>query len=174
MSRSLSAALLLGVAFAGRAAAEPGRAAALTALVSALPDKNPNEDPGYLDVAGYTLPDQLAACRWDEAQTASIERLVRLFDKYITLDGGGKDALLKAIAQLPDFADKAKDPQQAKNFAQLSLGVRLAPDMTKAHLVNEACKLLLRMHFDNGASKAQLADAVAKAKPALDAAPKPD
>ena len=70
--------------------------------------------------------------------------------------------------------DKDKDPEQARNFARLSMGIRLAPDMTKAHLVSESCKLLLRMHYDNGASKTQLAAAVAKAKPALDAAAKPD
>lgn len=174
MERLLFAVLLLLPCLADRAAAEPGRVAALNTLVAALPDKNPNDDPSYLDVISFTLPDQLASCRWDPSETAAIERLVKLFDKYITLDGGGKDALLKAIAQLPDFADKAKDKEQAKNYSQLALGIRLAPDMTKAHLVNEACPLLIKMHFTNGASKAQLADAVAKAKAQLDAAPKPD
>jgi hypothetical protein len=174
MERILLAVLVSLPCLAIRAAAEPGRHAALSAMVAALPDKNPNDDPSYFDVIGYNLPDQLAACRWEPTQTKTIERLVKLFDKYITLEGGGKDELLKAIAQLPEFADKAHDKEQARNYSQLSLGIHLAPDMTKAHLINEACPLLIKMHFTNGASKAQLADAVAKAKAQLDAAPKPD
>ncbi|MBI3565654.1 MAG: hypothetical protein HY079_10700 [Elusimicrobia bacterium] len=168
---ALSALILLPAA---RAAAEPGRRAALAALVAALPEKNPNEDPGYLELAGVTLADQLASCRWDGRQTASIERLIKVFDKYMKPDGGGKDALLKAIAQLPDFSEKDRDPEQERDYGRLALGIRLAPDMTRARLVAEACRPLLRMHFDGGASRARLAEAVERAKAALDAAEKPE
>lgn len=159
---------------AARAAAEPGRYAALKSLAAALPEKSASDDPAYLDaVAGFGLPDQLAACRWGAEETAAVERLVRLFDKYLTPTGGGKDALLKAIGQLPDFADRAHDKRQEQNYAKLSLGIRLAPDITKAHLVNAACKTLLKTHFENGASRAQLAAAIDQNKAALDAAPAP-
>lgn len=170
---ALGVAVLLCLPVA-RAAAEPGRRSALAALVAALPEKNPKEDPAYLDVAGATLADQLASCRWDGQQTAAAERLIRVFDRYLGPDGGGKDALLKAIAQLPGYSEKDSDPEQEREYSRLALGIRLAPDLTRARLVASACRPLLRRHFDDGASRARLAEAVAAAAKALDAAPKPE
>jgi hypothetical protein len=165
---------LLAAAFgAARASAEPGRYAALKDFAAALPEKNPNADPQYLDLAGANLPDQLASCRFAPDAMTSMDRLVKLFDKYLQPDGSGKDALLAAIKQLPDFADMDSDPALASQYHQLALGIRLAPDITRARIVAGNCRALLRFHFDNGASREQLRQAVEGARAALDSAPAP-
>lgn len=165
--------LTLAVFVPALAAAEPGRGAALDALASVLPEKNPNADPSYLDLAAPTLPDALAQCRWAPAEMGSIERIVALFDKDLQADGSGKDQLLKDLAALPDFKGMDKDPERRKNFAMLKLGIRLAPDITRARLVNDDCRALLRFHFANGASRAELRAEIARERASLEAAPAP-
>ena len=168
-SRLLSAAALFLFAAASRAAAEPGRFNGLNALISALPEKNPAEDPDYMETLGANLPDQLAACHWQEDDMAAIERILDIFQKHKTGDGYDTKALIADLGKLPDFANRANDRKAKSDYDSLVMGIRLAPDMTRASLVGADCRAMLKMDFENGASRDVLAKAALKDRFALDA-----
>jgi hypothetical protein len=172
MNAFLAAALLLTAA-APRARAEPGRAAALRALASALPEKNPRAGRGSLDAVETVSAEALATCRWNRSEMDSTDRLVRLFDRYLKEDGTGKDALLAAIRRLPDYADLDRDPARRARYRQMELGVRLVPDITRARVVTRGCRALLRARFDAGETRDQLLRALDVRRAALEAAPAP-
>jgi hypothetical protein len=167
--RLSTAAALLLFAAASRAAAEPGRYNALNALISALPEKNPGVDPDYMNTIGGNLPDQLAGCHWQDDEMAAIERILDLFQKHKTEDGYDTKALIADLGSLPDFAGRASDRKAKSDYNSLVMGIHLAPDMTKASLVGADCRAMLRMDFDNGASRGLLAEAALKDRFALDA-----
>jgi hypothetical protein len=167
--RPLLAAAALLFAAASRAAAEPGRFNGLNALISALPEKNPNEDPDYMNTVGGNLPDQLAACHWEADDMAAIERILAVFDAHKTDLGYDTKALIADLGKLPDFAGRANDRKAKSDYDSIVMGVHLAPDMTKASLVGADCRAMLKMDFDNGASRDLLAKAALKDRFALDA-----
>jgi hypothetical protein len=154
------------LAAASPAFAEVGRADALKGIVGGFADANPAADPSYMDLIGDTLPEALSKCRYDAAETKSIERLVALFDKYITMDKQDKSGLRAAIRK--EFPDMSFG-----DFVSLSAGIAAAPDVTKGALVSTSCPLLLQMHYRNGASKRDLADAIERERVRLESAPRP-
>lgn len=168
-SRLIISAALLLFAAASRAAAEPGRFNGLNALINALPEKNPAEDPDYMETIGGNLPDQLAACHWQEPEMAAIERILAVFDKHKTENGYDTRALIADLGNLPDFAGRANDRKAKSDYDSLTMGIHLAPDMTKAALVGADCRAMLKMDFENGASRDVLAQAALKDRFALDA-----
>jgi len=169
----LAAVLLLTALGAPRAAAEPGRYAALRALVVSLPAKNPRAGRSSLDAAAADAPDALASCRWSRSEMDANDRLVRLFDRYLKEDGSGKDALLAAVRRLPDYSDADGDPARRARYRQFELGVRLLPDVARARAVSRGCRSLLRSRFESGETRDQLLRALDSRRPSLEAAPAP-
>ncbi len=158
--------LLVGFLLAAavpRARAEKGRADALKNVVNAFPALNPAADPDYMNEFGDPIPDQLAKCRYKPDETESIEKLVALFDQYISLDKQDKSGLLAAIKR--DFPD-----MKTGDYLGLKMGIMAAPDVTKSALINESCPLLLKQHYDNGARRADLIKVIDQNRAALEAA----
>lgn len=168
----LGAAVAALALFAGvrRAAAEPGRYDALKALIDALPAQNPGADPDYMNTFGDNIPAQLTSCRWQPDEMEAIDRILALFDKHRTDDGYDKKGLIEDLGRLPDFAGRDKDPKARKDFSDLKFGIGIAPDMTKASLINADCRAMLRQHFDNGATRELLSGVLVHDKFGLDAA----
>ncbi len=65
------------------------------------------------------------------ADARTRRQVARLFARHLKPDGSGKDQLLAAVARLPYFASRGRDPKRAVEFRQLELSVRLAPDAAR-------------------------------------------
>ncbi|MDE2490702.1 MAG: hypothetical protein KGM24_07630 [Elusimicrobia bacterium] len=159
---------LLLAALAAPAAAEPGRTAALTALIAALPLKNPNADPSYFEFQSGTIADQLAACHDDPAEMAFMERLIAEIDRFMGPNGAGRRALVAELKTWPEFSGEHRG-----DLDSLSGGLMIAPDMVKASLVAKDCRTLLGLHYGNGASRDELLGAVKDARARLESEPAP-
>ncbi len=72
------------------------------------------------------------------ADARTRRQLARLFTRYLKEDGTGKDELLSAVRRLPYFAAAGKFPERLIEYRQLELGVRLAPDAVRAHVLAQA------------------------------------
>lgn len=77
-----------------------------------------------------------AAVQAPDARTR--RQLACLFTRYLKEDGSGKDELLAAVRRLPYFAAASKFPERQVEYRQLELGVRLAPDAARAHVLAQA------------------------------------
>ncbi len=176
--RFLAAALALST-LAGSAAAEPGRHDALKALIQALPAANPKADPTYWDVGGYTAEDALASCHVKKDEMDSMDRIIALIDRYenppaedAKLSRSQRMAqLMSSLSALPDF----QGDEGRNGLTQLKRGLGIAPDFVKSSLVSRNCRAMLKFHYDNGASQAQLLGALEDADKGgkLDAEPAP-
>jgi hypothetical protein len=170
MKRMILIAAVAVFAAASRASAEPGRFDALKSLIDALPAQNPAADPDYLSTFGDNIPAQLTSCHWKPEEMDAIDRIIDVIQKHRNGLDYDKKAIIEDLGKLPDFADRDKDPKAKKDFGELKFGIGIAPDMTKASLINADCRALLRQHFDNGATRDVLMGVLVHDKFGLDAA----
>jgi hypothetical protein len=170
MKRFLPLALAaVALSLAGRASAEPGRAAALKGLIEALPAVNPNDDPSYWDVGEYSVEEQLVTCHYEADAMNSMDQLLGLIDKYMAPGGAGKAKLIALLKQMPDFQGE----EGKKNLSGLSMGLSLAPDVVRSTIIAKNCRAMLKFQFTSGASRAQLLKALEQEKARLESAPAP-
>lgn len=158
MSRSaaqaIAAAWLAALAFIGTPAplrADPPSPQCwecLKRLAAELPAVNPQEDPTYEEglTPGSVLP-ALATCSLDDSELPVLRQVIQVFTDAL-LGDGGPTYVRSHLEQIPQLS--------AEDRAKLVDGARQSLDTTLRHLVDHSCRLLLRSHFDEGASRAWL------------------
>jgi hypothetical protein len=141
---------------AGPAAADPIRPQCwdcLQHLAMQLPAVNPQEDPQYEQglTPGSVLP-ALAACSLDDSELPVLQQIIQVFTEA-SVQRGGAGYVQQHLEQMPQVS--------ADDRARLVDGARQDLDTTLRHLVDHNCRLLLRSHFDEGASRAWLLKMIA-------------
>jgi hypothetical protein len=114
-------------------------------LAMELPEVNPQEDPSYEQglTPGSVLP-ALTACSLDDSEIPDLQRIIQIFTD--AQDGGGGTAYVqKQLEQMPQIS--------ADDRKKLVDGARQSLDSALRHLVDHNCRILLRSHFDEGASR---------------------
>jgi hypothetical protein len=141
---------------ANPAAADPIRPQCwdcLRRLAMQLPEVNPQEDPTYEQglTPGSVLP-ALAACSLDDNEVPVLQQVIQVFTDA-SVQGAGAAYVRQHLEQIPQVS--------ADDRARLVDGARQDLDTTLRHLVDHNCRLLLRSHFDEGASRAWLLKMIA-------------
>jgi hypothetical protein len=111
-----------------------------------LPEVNPQEDPSYESglSPGSVLP-ALTACSLDDSEIPDLQQIIKIFTDAL-VDGGGTAYVRKHLEQMPQVS--------IEDRRKLIDGARQSLDSTLRHLVDHNCRILLRSHFDEGASRA--------------------
>ena len=119
----------------------------LKRLAMDLPAVNPQEDPSYEQglTPGSVLP-ALAACSLDEGEIPDLQMLIEIFSEASM--NGGVRYVQQHLEQMPRIS--------AEDRAKLLDGARQDLSTTLRHLVDHNCRILLKAHFDEGASRAWL------------------
>jgi hypothetical protein len=125
----------------------------LQRLVMQLPEVNPQEDPQYEQglPPGSVLP-ALAACSLDDSEIPSLQQVIQVFTDA-QVQRGGAAYVQKQLEQMPQVS--------ADDRAKLVDGAGQDLDTTLRHLVDHNCRLLLKSHFDEGASRTWLLKMIA-------------
>lgn len=120
----------------------------LQRLAMQLPAVNPQEDPSYEQglTPGSVLP-ALTVCSLDDSEIPDLQRVIGIFTDA-SVNGGGVAYVRKQLEQVSQVS--------ADDRAKLVDGARQDLDTTLRHLVDHNCRLLLKSHFDEGASRAWL------------------
>jgi hypothetical protein len=114
-------------------------------LAMALPENNELQDPTYEQglTPASVLP-ALSRCSLDESELPTLETLIDVFtDAWVS--GGGVEQVRQQLDQVPKLSSEDR--------ARLVDGARQSLDTTLRHLVDHNCQLLLKSHFDEGASR---------------------
>ena len=114
-------------------------------LAMALPATNPQEDQTYEQglSPGSVLP-ALTACSLDNGEIPTLQEIIKIFSDA-SVQGGSVAYVREHLMQLPDVS--------ADDRAKLLDGAKQDLDTTLRHLVDHNCRILLRDHFDQGASR---------------------
>jgi hypothetical protein len=114
-------------------------------LAMELPEANPQEDPLYERglTPGSVLP-ALSQCSLDDGEIPTLQQIIEVFTDAL-VDGGGVAYVREHLAQMPKVS--------ADDRAKLVDGAAQSLDSTLRHLVDHNCRLLLKSHFDEGASR---------------------
>lgn len=146
----LMAALLLPLAVASARADPPSPQCwdCLKRLAKQLPAVNPQEDPSYEQglTPGSVLP-ALASCSLDDGELPTLQKLIKVFTDA-SVDGGGVAYVRQQLEHMPEVSPEDR--------AKLVDGAKQDLETTLRHLIDHNCGLLLRSHFDEGASQAWL------------------
>jgi hypothetical protein len=118
----------------------------LRRLAMELPADNPQEDPTYEEglTPGSVLP-ALSACSLDDSELPVLQQIIKVFTDA-SLQGGGAAYVRQHLREIPKVS--------ADDRAKLVDGARQDLGSTLQHLTDHNCGLLLRSHFDEGASRA--------------------
>ena len=110
-----------------------------------LPEANPQEDPSYEQglTPGSVLP-ALSQCSLDDGEILTLQQIIDVFTDAL-VENGGVVYVREHLAQIPQVS--------ADDRAKLVDGARQSLDSTLRHLVDHNCRLLLKSHFDEGASR---------------------
>ena len=117
----------------------------LQRLAMELPEVNPQEDPVYEEglTAGSVLP-ALTQCSLDDGEIPILQQIINIFTDALVTNGGA--------AYVREHLDKT--PQVSlDDRAKLTDGARQSLDSTLRHLTDHNCRILLKSHFDEGASR---------------------
>ncbi len=107
---------------------------------------NVQEDPFYEEglTPASVLP-ALSQCSLDENEIPDLQRLIRIFTDALVENGG--------VAYVREHLDRMPELSPFDR-ARLLDGATQSLDSTLRHLVDHNCRILLRSHFDEGASRA--------------------
>jgi hypothetical protein len=114
-------------------------------LAMELPETNPQEDPSYEQglTPGSVLP-ALSQCSLDDGEIPTLQQIIDVFTDAL-VENGGVAYVREHLAQVPKVS--------ADDRAKLVDGAAQSLDSTLRHLVDHNCRLLLKSHFDEGASR---------------------
>jgi hypothetical protein len=114
-------------------------------LAMELPAVNPQADPTYEEglTPGSVLP-ALTTCSLDDGELPVLRKIIQVFTDA-SVGGGGVAYVRQHLEQMPEVkpADRAK----------LEDGARQDLQTTLRYLIDHNCRLLLKEHFDEGASR---------------------
>jgi hypothetical protein len=114
-------------------------------LAMELPEINAQEDPFYEEglTPASVLP-ALSQCSLDDGEIPVLQQIIKIFtDAWV--DGGGAAYVREHLDQIPQVS--------ADDRAKLTDGARQSLDSTLRHLIDHNCRILLKSHFDEGASR---------------------
>ena len=114
-------------------------------LAMELPAVNPQEDPLYEAglTAGSVLP-ALTQCSLDDGEIPVLRQIIGVFTDAL-VDGGGAAYVREHLDQMTEVS--------ADDRAKLTDGAKQSLDSTLRHLIDHNCRILLKSHFDEGASR---------------------
>ena len=111
-----------------------------------VPEVNAEGDQAYEDglTAGSVLP-ALSQCSLDDGEISTLRQIIEVFTDA-SIERGGAAYVKAHLDQMPQVspADRAK----------LTDGAKQDLDTARRHLVDHNCRILLKSHFDEGASRA--------------------
>ena len=117
-------------------------------LTVEFPAVNPQEDPTYeRGLTPASVLPALSECSLDDGEIPRLEQIIRIFTDAL-VEGGGVVYVrdhLNLMSQL-SIDDRAR----------LVDGARQSLDSTLRHLIDHNCRILLRSHFEEGASRGWL------------------
>jgi hypothetical protein len=121
-------------------------------LAMALPETNPQEDALYEQglTPGSVLP-ALTRCSLDDGELPVLQQIIAVLTDAL-VENGGVAYVRDHLAQIPELSTDDR--------AKLVDGARQSLDSTLRHLVDHNCRLLLKSHFDEGASRQWLLDMI--------------
>ena len=139
---------LCAIAVSGTTAADPRSSQCWTCLhrlAMELPAINPEEDPLYEQglTPGSVLP-ALAHCSLDDGEIPTLQQIIKVFADA-QAEHGGAAYVREHLAHLPGV--------NADDRAHLVDGATQDLDTTLRHLVDHNCRILLKSHFNEGASR---------------------
>jgi hypothetical protein len=145
--------MALAASGAGAAPKTPQCWDCIERLAMELPDVNALADPGYEEELppASVLP-ALAQCSLDDGEIPTLEQVIKIFTDA-SFDGGGVAYVREHLEQIPKLS--------AEDRAKLTDGARQDLNTTRRHLVDHNCRLLLKSHFDEGASRQWMLQMVA-------------
>jgi hypothetical protein len=117
-------------------------------LTMELPAVNPQEDPTYERglTPGSVLP-ALSECSLDDGEIPRLEQIIKIFTDALVDDGG----VVYVRDHLNQMSQLSSDDR-----ARLVDGARQSLDSTLRHLIDHNCRILLKSHFEEGASRGWL------------------
>jgi len=140
--------VLIMVLAASTAGADPKRLQCwdcLQRLAMELPAVNPQEDTFYEQglTAGSVLP-ALTQCSLDDGEIPVLQQIIGVFTDALVA-GAGAAYVREHLDQIPQLSrdDRAK----------LTDGAAQSLDSTLRHLTDHNCRIQLKSHFDEGASR---------------------
>jgi hypothetical protein len=115
-------------------------------LAMELPEINPQQDPSYEErlTPGSVLP-ALTVCSLDDGEIPDLQQIIRIFTDA-SVEGGGAAYVGKHLEQMPQVS--------VDDRPKLVDGAKQSLESTLRHLVDHNCRILLKSHFDEGASRA--------------------
>jgi hypothetical protein len=139
---------LISVSAGSAAAAEPKKPQCwdcLQRLAMQLPDVNAQEDTYYEQglSSGSVLP-ALAQCSLDDSEIALLQQIIGIFTDAL-VGGGGVAYVREHLARLEQLSPDDR--------AKLTDGAVQSLDSTLRHLIDHNCRILMKSHFDEGASR---------------------
>ena len=114
-------------------------------LAMELPEINDHQDAAYEEelTPASVLP-ALSQCSLDDDEIPTLQKLIDVFtDAWVS--GGGVEQVRRQLEQMPELSGDDR--------AKLVDGARQSLDTTLRHLIDHNCRLLLKSHFDEGASR---------------------
>ncbi len=110
-----------------------------------LPQINVQEDPFYEDgiTAGSVLP-ALSQCSLDDSEIPVLQQIIGIFTDALVEDGGAA-YVREHLERLPQVSTDDREG--------LTDGAKQSLDSTLRHLIDHNCRILLKSHFDDGASR---------------------
>ena len=110
-----------------------------------LPEANALEDSGYEEgLSPASVLPALAQCSFDDSEIPTLEQVIRIFADA-SFSGGGVTYVREHLGQIPNLS--------VDDRAKLTDGARQDLNTTRRHLIDHNCRLLLKSHIDEGASR---------------------
>ena len=114
-------------------------------LAMELPAVNADGDQSYEEglTAGSVLP-ALSQCSLDDGEISTLRQIIEVFTDA-SIERGGAAYVRKHLDQMPQVSPDDR--------ATLTDGAKQDLDTARRHLVDHNCRILLKSHFDEGASR---------------------
>jgi len=110
-----------------------------------LPAINPQEDPDYEQgLSPASVLPALSQCSLDDGEIPVLQQIIKIFTDAL-VEGGGAAYVREHLDQLPQVSTDDR--------AKLTDGATQSLDSTLRHLIDHNCRILLKSHFDEGASR---------------------
>jgi hypothetical protein len=114
-------------------------------LAMELPDTNALADPGYEEgLSPASVLPALSQCSLDDGEIPTLQQIIKIFTDA-PVEGGGVTYVREHLEQIPKLS--------ADDRAKLTDGARQDLNTTLRHLIDHNCRILLKSHFDEGASR---------------------
>ncbi|MFI5034427.1 MAG: hypothetical protein ACHQPH_27390, partial [Reyranellales bacterium] len=114
-------------------------------LAMELPDTNALADPAYEEeLSPASVLPALLQCSLDDGEIPTLQQIIRIFTDA-QAEGDGVAYVREHLEQIPKLS--------VDDRAKLTDGARQDLNTTRRHLIDHNCRLLLKSHFDEGASR---------------------